>query len=365
MNIENARRQFLFEGDFREAVELKSGLINNTFHLSFDVPGGRREYILQELNTNVFKKPYEVTENARRVTEFLAAAYEALGVEHSRRVLRLIPTRDSGFLHIDADGMCWRAYEYVTGATAHDRPENLNQFREAGRGFGTFQRMLADYPVSELYVTIPGFHDTRARFDMFETSVRADMAKRAESAEEEIAFLRSRRARLCEIMDALDAGEIPLRVTHNDTKINNVMLDDNTGEALCVIDLDTIMPGTLLWDFGDAIRFGASTAAEDEPDTSKIGLDMNLFRAFAEGFLSEVGHSITPREAELLPCSVEVMTGELAMRFLTDYLDGDTYFKVKDAEHNLVRARAQIALLRAVEAKRDEMAACVADILRK
>ena len=365
MNIENARRQFLFEGDFREAVELKSGLINNTFHLSFDVQGGRREYILQEINTNVFKKPYEVTENARRVTEFLAAAYEAMGVEYSRRVLRLIPTRDSGFLYIDADGMCWRAYEYVTGATAHDRPENLNQFREAGRGFGTFQRMLADYPASELYVTIPGFHDTRARYDVFEASVRADAAKRADSAAEEIAFLRSRRARMCEIMDALDAGEIPLRVTHNDTKINNVMLDDATDEALCVIDLDTIMPGTLLWDFGDAIRFGASTAAEDEPDTSKIDLDMNLFRAFAEGFLLEMGDSITPREAEMLACGAEVMTGELAVRFLTDYLDGDKYFKVKDAEHNLVRARAQIALLRAMEAKRDEMAACVADILRK
>ena len=366
MNIEQVRGQFLFEGEFREAEELKSGLINTTFHLSFDLPGGgTREYILQEINTNVFKKPYEVTENARLVTEFMAAQYEAVGIDHARRVLRLIATRDSGFLYIDEDGLCWRAYEYVTGAKAYDRPENLDQFREAGRGFGTFQRMLADYPVSELYVTIPGFHDTRARFEVFEASVARDAAGRAATVAKEIDYLTSRRQKLCSIMDALDAGEIPLRVTHNDTKINNVMLDLATGEALCVIDLDTIMPGTLLWDFGDAIRFGASTAAEDEPNTAKIDLDMNLFRAFAEGFLSEMGESITAREAEMLPRSVEVMTGELAIRFLTDYLDGDTYFKTSYPEHNLVRTRAQIALLQAVEAHVAEMAACVAEILKK
>ena len=366
MNIERARKQFLFEGDFREAVEIKSGLINNTFHLIFDLPGGGiHEYILQEINTNVFKNPREVTENVRRVTEFLAAKYEAMGVDPARRVLKLISTREGGFLYIDADRLCWRAYEFVTGAAAYDRPENLDQFREAGRGFGTFQRMLSDYPADELYETIPGFHNTRARYDVFEASVAADAAGRAASVAEEIEFLRSRRGTLCSIMDALDAKEIPLRVTHNDTKINNVMLDLVTGEAMCVIDLDTIMPGTLLWDFGDSIRFGASTAPEDEPDVSKIDLDMNLFRAYAEGFLAEMGHSITAREIELLPRSVEVMTGELAVRFFTDYLDGDKYFKTKYADHNLVRTRAQIALLKAVEAKHDEMAACVAEILSK
>ena len=365
MSIERVREAFAFEGAFRESVELKSGIINNTYHLIFDLPGGGvREYVLQQINTNVFKKPGEVMENVQGVTEFLAKKYAAAGVDPARRVLRLVPARSGGVMHVDDEGRCWRAYDFVTGAAAYDRAETPAQFREAGRGFGAFQQMLADYPAEGLHETIPGFHNTRARYDVFEESVRVNAVQRSADAAEEIEFLRSRRAGLCEIMDALDAGAIPLRVTHNDTKINNVMLDLATGEALCVIDLDTIMPGTLLWDFGDAIRFGASTAPEDEPDTSKIDLDMNLFRAFAEGFLSEMGDSITPREAELLPRSVEVMTGELAVRFLTDYLDGDTYFKVKDSKHNLVRARAQIALLRAVEAKRDEMAACVAGLLK-
>ena len=366
MNMEQVRDAFAFAGVYSEAEELKSGLINNTYRLRYALPdGGARDYILQQINTTVFKKPDEVMQNVRGVTEFLAAKYVEMGVDPARRVLRLIPTRDGKFMHVDAQGRCWRAYDFVTGAVALDRAETADQFKEAGRGFGAFQRMLADYPAEKLHETIPGFHNTRARFDVLEASAAKNAAGRIDAAAAELEFLRANRALLCEIVDGLDGGSIPLRVTHNDTKINNVMLDAVTGEALCVIDLDTIMPGTLLWDFGDAIRFGASTAVEDEPDTSKIDLDMNLFRAFAEGFLAEMGESITQREAELLPRGVENMAGELAARFLTDYLDGDVYFKTAYPEHNLVRARAQIALLKAILAKEGEMAACVAAILEK
>ena len=205
--------------------------------------------------------------------------------------------------------------------------------------------MLSDFPTEKLRVTIPGFHDTPARFDALERAAEADAAGRVASVGEELACLRAYRAELCRISELLEAGKLPLRVTHNDTKTNNVMMDSVTGEALCVIDLDTVMPGTLLWDFGDAIRFGASNAAEDEPDRSKISLNMDYFTAFTEGFLEGLDGHITPLEMELLPLSVAVMTGELAVRFLTDYLNGDTYFKINYPEHNLVRTRAQLTLL--------------------
>ena len=246
--------------------------------------------------------------------------------------------------------------------TAYDRIESPAQFCEAGRGFGAFQTMLADFPADRLTETIPFFHDTPRRYGTFRAAVAEDAAGRASSLAADIAFFDSRAARMRGIVDRLASGELPLRVTHNDTKLNNVLIDNATHRALCVIDLDTVMPGSVLYDFGDAVRYGACTAAEDEPDTARIGFDMTLFRAFAEGFLSETADRLTDAELSLLPLGVEVITCELAMRFLTDYLDGDRYFKIRYSDHNLVRARAQMKLLTEVEAHRDEMNACVAEL---
>ena len=235
---------------------------------------------------------------------------------------------------------------------------------EAGRAFGCFQRMLSDFPAEELYETIPDFHNTRKRFYDFVASVAADRAGRVKEIEREIDFFFDRRKMMTQIIDLIEAGKLPLRVTHNDTKFNNVMLDRETGEGLCVIDLDTVMAGSPLYDYGDAIRFGASTAVEDEPDLSKVEVDMELFRAFTKGFVSEVRSTLTPLELELLPVGAKIMTCEIAMRFLMDYIDGDLYFKVAYPEHNLVRARAQMKLLESMEEKYDELCAATRELVK-
>ena len=356
-NIEQVSAQFAFQGVYAGCEELKSGNINSTYHLSYRYP--RREYILQRINHYVFKRPGDVMENMLQVTGHLAAKYQSMGIDPSLRVLKLIPLRADGYMYVSPEGEYWRAYEFIEGAKAPDRAETAAQFRETGRGYGVFQAMLADFPAEKLRVTIPGFHDTPARFDALERAAKEDAARRASSVEEELAYLRAHREELCRISELLDAGKLPLRVTHNDTKTNNVMMDAQTGEALCVIDLDTVMPGTMLWDFGDAIRFGASTAPEDESDITKISLNMDYFIAFVKGFLEGLDGRVTPLELKLLPLSVAVMTGELAVRFLTDYLNGDTYFKINYPEHNLVRTRAQLALLKDVFARQNEMAEAV------
>ena len=318
--------------------------------------------MLQRINTEAFRNPEALMENIRLVTGHIRAALVAAGQDPARRVLEFLPAADGSLLHREPDGGCWRCYRFVDGVTAYDRIESPAQFCEAGRGFGAFQTMLADFPADRLTETIPFFHDTPRRYGTFRAAVAEDAAGRASSLAADIAFFDSRAARMRGIVDRLASGELPLRVTHNDTKLNNVLIDNATHRALCVIDLDTVMPGSVLYDFGDAVRYGACTAAEDEPDTARIGFDMTLFRAFAEGFLSETADRLTDAELSLLPLGVEVITCELAMRFLTDYLDGDRYFKIRYSDHNLVRARAQMKLLTEVEAHRDEMNACVAEL---
>ena len=352
-NIEEVSGQFAFQGVYAGCEELKSGNINSTYHLSYRYP--RREYILQRINHFVFKRPGDVMENMLQVTGHLAAKCQAMGIDPTLRVLKLIPLRADGYMYVSPEGEYWRAYEFIEGAKAPDRAETAAQFRETGRGYGVFQAMLADFSAEKLHITIPGFHDTPARFEALERAAKEDAVGRASSAGEELAYLVAHRNELCRISELLDEGKLPLRVTHNDTKTNNVMMDSKTGEALCVIDLDTVMPGTMLWDFGDAIRFGASTAPEDEPDVSKISLNMDYFTAFMEGFLEGLSGRVTPLELELLPLSVAVMTGELAARFLTDYFNGDVYFKINYPEHNLVRTRAQLTLLKDVFAQQGAM----------
>ena len=363
-SIKNILPKFAFEGKYKEVHEQTSGNINNTYRLTYEQDGQMYHYILQHINNYVFKDPKAVMENIERVTSFLHDALVSNGVDPNRRVLELVPTKAGGSLYIDPKGGFWRAYIFITNASAYDAPQKPIHVFETGRAFGEFQKLLSDFPAAELHETIPNFHNTTRRFYTFVAAVAEDKAGRVKQVEDEIEFMFEHRKLMNGIVSRLESGELPTRVTHNDTKINNVMIDNDTDKAICVIDLDTVMPGSALYDYGDAIRFCANTAAEDEPDISKISLDMDKFRQFTEGFLSEVKGFLPDEEIRLLPMGALVMTGELAMRFLTDYIDGDLYFKVNSPDHNLVRTRAQMALLRDMEAKYDEMCRVVESFLQ-
>ena len=352
--------RFDFPGRLIECEEIKTGHINRTYRLRYEQAGGAaRDYVLQRINNYVFKKPAEVMENVRLVTEHISRAMAAQGIDPENRVLRLVPVKGGGTMVEDGEDGFWRAYDYIRHARTIDRVENPGQFRQIGAAFGAFQSMLSDFPIERLHDTIPHFHDTRKRLGDFERSVNLDVAGRAAAVRDDIEFIRERGSAMCRIVEMIEAGELPLRVTHNDTKINNVMLDAETGEALCVIDLDTVMPGSVLYDFGDAIRYGASTAAEDETDLSRVALDVDLFSAFSEGFISNTAARLTDAELANLPLGALVMTYENALRFLADYLDGDTYYRIEYPAQNLDRARCQCRLLADMEARRDEMYAIV------
>ena len=364
-HIKGILPQFPFEGKFVSAQELTSGNINTTLRLTYKKGDETVLYTLQHINPYVFREPQKVMENIMNVTEYLKNRLESEGIDSDRRVLQMIRTKSGDIMYKDPAGYYWRAYYYIDNATPYNSVEKPEHFYEVGRIFGEFQKLLCDFPVENLHDTIPDFHNTTKRFYAFVAAVAEDKAERADEVEEEIEFLFDRRRMMGEIVKKLKKGEIANRVTHNDTKINNVLIDDETDKAICVIDLDTVMPGSALYDFGDAIRFGASTAAEDEEDLDKISLDMNLFKQFTAGFLSEVRGFLPDHEIRLLPLGVKVITCELAMRFLTDYIDGDLYFKVRSPEHNLIRARAQMKLLTDIEKKSDEMDKVINELLSK
>ncbi len=342
--------------------ELTAGNINVTYRLDMAADQSAPRYVLQRINTEAFRDPAALMENIGLVTAHIRASYEAEGVDPTRRVLTFVPAEDGSLLYTAPDGSAWRAYRYVDDVTAYNAIESADIFREAGRGFGDFQARLCDFPADRLSETIPGFHDTPRRYTAFLAAVEADAAGRAAEVADDIDFFRARKDLMGSIVSRL-GGELPLRVTHNDTKLNNVLIDNRTGRALCVIDLDTVMPGSSLYDYGDAVRYGACTAAEDEPDTDKIGFDMALFYAFTEGFVSATAGRLTPAEIRAMPTGIAVITCELAMRFLTDYLNGDTYFKTSYPTHNLIRARAQMKLLREIEARMEEMNAYMEGLL--
>ena len=355
-DIKGILPRFRFDGRYEECQEILSGNINTTYHLTYRMPdGSKREYLLQRVNSYVFKDPVSVMHNIELVTGHILHAYEAQGIDSTRRMLRVIPTLEGEPMWQAGPDSFWRAYNYIDHATAYDQVTQPEHFYEAGRAFGEFQRLLTDFPAAKLSETIPGFHNTQQRFYAFVAAVAADRAGRADSVEEEIEFFFDRRKMMSALVREMKSGRLPVRVTHNDTEINNVMIDDDTNHAICVIDLDTVMPGTALYDYGDAIRSGASTAAEDEKNLDMVSMDIGLYEQFTRGFLSEVRDILTPHEIELLPLSVKVLTCELAMRFLTDYLDGDVYFKVRSPDHNLIRARNQMKLLTDMEGKFDRM----------
>lgn len=360
--IEAILPHFAFRGTFRFAQELHSGNVNTTYHLIYDDQGMQRDYVLQRINSYVFKNPHEVMNNIALVTAHLRSNLIKNHQDPERRVLELIPAVDGSWMYED-NGSFWRAYVFITDATAYDLVTSAELFGEIGRSFGNFQKHLYDFPAEQLFASIPDFHNTRKRFFTFVRSVEQNAAGRVAQAEAEIDFMFDHRKMMSSIVKLIDEGKMPLRVTHNDTKSNNIMVDNQTGKGICVIDLDTVMPGSVLYDYGDAIRFGASTAAEDEPDTSKIALDLEKTYAFTKGFIEETNGFLTNGELHLLPLGVKVITCELAMRFLTDYLDGDLYFKTNSPEHNLIRARAQIALLKDIERKEEALQKMVDDLI--
>ena len=332
-----------------------NGHINDTY-----IADSEPKYILQRINHAIFKNPEQVMSNILGVTEFLREKIIAEGGDPNRETLTVIKTVDGKSYYKTEDGNYFRMYNYVEDAVSYEAVESPEQFYQAARAFGKFQNMLSDYPAEKLYDTIPFFHDTVKRFGDFKKAVADDLAGRVATVQKEIDFVLAREADAAVVVNAIADGRVPLRVTHNDTKLNNVMLDSKTGAGVCVIDLDTVMPGSLLYDYGDALRFGASSGAEDEVDLDKIYFDLELFEAFTKGFLEEVGDKLTPAEIELLPFSAKLLTYECGMRFLGDYLNGDTYFKTHREGHNLDRARTQFKLVADIERKLDEMKNIVA-----
>ena len=329
-----------------------SGHINNTFLVTVK---GKPKYILQGINTNIFKDTNALMENIVNVTDYLREKIIQAGGEPERETLTIIKTTDDKLYYTAADGKDWRVYLFIEDAKTFDQVEDETVFYQSALAFGRFQAQLADFPAEMLHETIPDFHNTPKRYLDFEAAVQKDCCNRAKEAAKEIAFVRARREEMSILSDMLKRKELPLRVTHNDTKLNNIMIDVHTGKAVCIIDLDTVMPGLSVHDFGDAIRFGANTAAEDEPDETKVSLSLPLFRTYVKGFLEGCGGQLTKKEIEMLPMGAKMMTLECGMRFLTDYLQGDIYYKIHHQKHNLVRCRSQFALVADMEQKWDEM----------
>lgn len=337
------------KGNVISVVPHGSGHINTTLNITVDNDGKHENYILQKINKQVFKNPHQLMENYDSVTAFLREKIERMGGDPSRETISIIKTRDGKNYCVDTGGEYWRLITYVTDAVCYDQVERPEQFYDSAVAFGRFQSLLSDYPAHTLYETIPNFHNTPDRFRQFTEAVEADVCGRAAEVSAEIAFVRKREAFADTLESAHREGKLPLKVTHNDTKLNNILFDSHTGSALCVIDLDTIMPGYSVNDFGDSIRFGATTAAEDEADLSKVNFDISLYELYVKGFIEGVGEGLTEGEMEMLPIGAIMMTYECGMRFLTDYLCGDTYFKTTRDRHNLDRARNQFKLVEDME----------------
>lgn len=331
-------------------VQPFSGHINDSFILTCEYDGGPARFLLQRINESVFRRPVEVMENIRRVTAHIAAKLKTQNVSDvDRRVLTLVPTHAGEVYHCDEAGGCWRLYRFIEGTRVYETVETPRQAESAGRAFGTFQCLLADFAGPRLNETIPDFHNTPLRYEALDRAVQADSCNRAVVARAEIEAAQRHRPLASALLDLHGAGELPERIAHNDAKISNVLLDESTDEALCVVDLDTVMPGLALYDFGDMVRSMATTAAEDETDLSKVEVEMELFEGLARGYLATAGGFLTPGERRNLVAAGKVITLEQAVRFLADFLLGDTYYKTQRPNHNLDRCRTQFKLLESIE----------------
>ena len=351
--------KFDFPGTLKECVPYGSGHINDTFRLTYDVAGETKRYILQRMNKSIFTKPEELMENVSNVTSWLKKKILENGGDVERETLNLVNDTDGSPYYKDSMGEYWRVYLFIENATSYDQVETEEDFYQSAVAFGHFQGLLADYPAETLHETIKDFHNTVDRFAKFKKAVAEDTCARAKEVEEEIRFVMDSENLAHTLCDLQAEGKLPLRVTHNDTKLNNIMIDDETGKAICVIDLDTVMPGLSVNDFGDSIRFGASTGAEDEQDLSKISCDLHLYEVYVKGFIEGCGGALTDLELDMLPMGAILMTFECGMRFLTDYLEGDHYFKIHREGHNLDRCRTQFKLVKDMEEKLPQMKAIV------
>ena len=363
INVLDIIKQFPDFGKINGYKPITDGHINDTYVVEYLLDDGAvAKYLLQRINTNVFKKPVELMENVMGVTAHLRNKIIAVGGDPMRETLTVYPAKDGKNYVMSDDGGCWRLYNFVDDTYSINELTNPEDFRNAALTFGNFQKLLADYPIETLHDTIPNFHNTPSRFNDFKTAVENNFSGRKEECLPEIEFVLAREKDCSVITDLLDSGVMPLKVTHNDTKLNNVLFDKKTNKGICVVDLDTVMPGSSLYDFGDSIRFGANTAAEDEKDLSKVSLSLEYFKAYVDGYLETAGDSLTKEEVDLLPFASKLLTFECGMRFLADFLNGDVYFKTEYPEHNLVRARTQFKLVADIEAKMDEMTAIVDEI---
>ena len=362
-SLEDAVYAFGFGPQCSYVKSFGEGHINETYAVYMPGPEGTDvpRYVLQRVNIHVFKNPAQVMENIFSVTEYLREVIRKEGGDLDRETLSYIKTKSGDTYFEDADGQPWRCLHYVPNSICHQTVEEPQQFYQSARSFGHFLKQLGDYPAERLYETIPRFHDTVKRFQDFSEAVRKDVKNRAGQCREEIDFALAREADCGVLMKQLQEGVLPLRVTHNDTKLNNILFDADTDQGLCIIDLDTIMPGLAANDFGDSIRFGASTAEEDEPDLSKVHFDIHLYELYVKGYLEMARDVLTPAEIDSLPWGARLMTLECGMRFLADYLQGDVYFKTAYPDHNLVRARTQFRLVKEMEEQFDSMY----EILRK
>lgn len=350
---------FQLDGKCLSIQRFSTGHINETYLSEFETQDGVAGFIHQRINHFVFKEPEKVMSNIERVTQHARRKLIASGNDPERGTLNIVPTLDGRSFLRDEEGNYWRTYQRILGAHTYDQVVDLRHVYSAAFAFGKFQSLVADLPGVRLFETIPNFHNTPKRFEAFVQALEADPLNRAAGAQSEIAFIQNRQAEMSIIVDGLVTGTIPERITHNDTKLNNVMIDDETGEGVCVIDLDTVMPGSILYDFGDAVRLGASTAVEDEADLSKVGLDIDMFKRLVEGYLDATRSFLTPKEIELLVFSARLLALELGIRFLTDYLQGDQYFRVHRPQHNLDRARTQLKMTAEVERLMEPLQAIV------
>ena len=352
MDIKKLTNVFALDGKPVSWREFGHGHINSTLKVTTDTGA---EYVLQKINKYVFRNPIRLMSNVVAVTKYLRER-----VEDPKMAMHVVMTKRGNSYYRDSEGDFWRMYDFLHGFCL-DAPESDEDFYQSGIAFGRFQEQLSDFPAETLYETIPEFHNTIDRYRQFKASVAVDPLGRVANVREEVDFVLAHEEIGSTLQKMRESGELPLRVTHNDTKLNNVLLDRKTRKALCVLDLDTVMPGLSAHDFGDSIRFGAATAAEDEQDLRKMHLDLHMFEVYTKGFL-ESATKLTDKEVEMLPMGALIMTLEVGLRFLKDYIDGDLYFKTAYPEHNLVRARTQLKLVADMESKMDEMKAIVAKV---
>ena len=355
-NLEDALYAFGFGPQCSYVKPFGEGHINETYAVYMPTDKGEEfAYILQRVNNNVFKDPAGVMENIFGVTEYLRNVVREEGGDPDRETLSCIKTKNGCTYFEDSEGQPWRSYHYIQNSVCYQLVENPEQFYQSGASFGHFLKQLGSYPAASLKETIPNFHNTVNRFENFQIALKRDIKNRAVTCKPEIQFVLDRKEDCKVLVEQQENGTLPIRVTHNDTKLNNILFDADTGKGLCIIDLDTIMPGLAANDFGDSIRFGAATAEEDEKDLSKMHFDISLYELYTKGYLEETRDVLTPEEAVSLAWGARLMTLECGMRFLTDYLQGDTYFKTAYPEHNLVRARTQFRLVDEMEQQFDKM----------